>query len=337
MTASMKSTVLLAPQYSGFWKAYFPYLVATKKNDKTDLLIQGVLVTKDNVDAAHEARQRPGGEDPELPVREAAGRHRRRPTSSRRAWRVPRLRGAARPRQLADARAASHASDASRPLSRSRGLTKRFPGVLALDDVSLDAAARRDPRADRAERRRQIDADQCALRHARAGCRRRSGVPASRSTISEHASRARRSASPPSTRSSACCRNLTVAREHRARPRAAPRRLPRPRGDARRRRDNGARAARPRHRSRDARVGGAVARRAADGRDRQGARASDPSVLDPRRADRAARRSARREQLFEVDRAAEGAGRRRSSMSRTASPRCSTSATERPCCATAVW
>src|SRR3984893_17148297 len=44
-----KSTVLLAPQYSGFWKAYFPYLVATKKNDKTDILIQGVLVTKDNV------------------------------------------------------------------------------------------------------------------------------------------------------------------------------------------------------------------------------------------------------------------------------------------------
>jgi ABC-type sugar transport system substrate-binding protein len=48
----LKSTVLLAPQYSGFWKAYFPYLVATKKNDKTDILIQGVLVTKDNVGPA---------------------------------------------------------------------------------------------------------------------------------------------------------------------------------------------------------------------------------------------------------------------------------------------
>jgi len=45
----MKSTVLLAPQYSGFWKAYFPFLVATKKNDTSDVLIQGVLVTKDNV------------------------------------------------------------------------------------------------------------------------------------------------------------------------------------------------------------------------------------------------------------------------------------------------
>src|SRR3954452_25206594 len=48
----MKSTVLLAPQYSGFWKAYFPFLVATKADDTKDFLIQGVLVTKDNVGPA---------------------------------------------------------------------------------------------------------------------------------------------------------------------------------------------------------------------------------------------------------------------------------------------
>lgn len=48
----MKSTVLLAPQYSGFWKAYFPFLVATKADDRKEVLIQGVLVTGDNVDAA---------------------------------------------------------------------------------------------------------------------------------------------------------------------------------------------------------------------------------------------------------------------------------------------
>ena len=48
----MKSTVLLAPQYSGFWKAYFPFLVATKADDRKEVLIQGVLVTADNVDAA---------------------------------------------------------------------------------------------------------------------------------------------------------------------------------------------------------------------------------------------------------------------------------------------
>ena len=49
---TMESTVLLAPQYSGFWKAYFPYLVATKSNKTDNFLIQGVLVTKDNVDVA---------------------------------------------------------------------------------------------------------------------------------------------------------------------------------------------------------------------------------------------------------------------------------------------
>jgi ABC-type sugar transport system substrate-binding protein len=48
----MESTVLLAPQYSGFWKAYFPFLVATKADDRKEVLIQGVLVTKDNVEAA---------------------------------------------------------------------------------------------------------------------------------------------------------------------------------------------------------------------------------------------------------------------------------------------
>ena len=49
---TMESTVLLAPQYSGFWKAYFPFLVATKADDRKQVLIQGVLVTKDNVDKA---------------------------------------------------------------------------------------------------------------------------------------------------------------------------------------------------------------------------------------------------------------------------------------------
>ena len=51
-SGAMESTVMLAPQYSGFWKAYFPFLVATKKDDRKEVLIQGVLVTKDNVDAA---------------------------------------------------------------------------------------------------------------------------------------------------------------------------------------------------------------------------------------------------------------------------------------------
>ena len=59
----MESTVLLAPQYSGFWKAYFPFLVATKEDDRKEVLIQGVLVTKDNVDAALKLAERPGRQD----------------------------------------------------------------------------------------------------------------------------------------------------------------------------------------------------------------------------------------------------------------------------------
>lgn len=48
----LRSTVLLAPQYSGFWKAYFPFLVATGADSRSEVLIQGVLITEDNVEAA---------------------------------------------------------------------------------------------------------------------------------------------------------------------------------------------------------------------------------------------------------------------------------------------
>lgn len=51
-SGKMESTVLLAPQYSGFWKAYLPYLIGAKKPHPNDVMIQGVLVTKDNVDKA---------------------------------------------------------------------------------------------------------------------------------------------------------------------------------------------------------------------------------------------------------------------------------------------
>ncbi|HEX4765515.1 MAG TPA: sugar ABC transporter substrate-binding protein [Lichenihabitans sp.] len=51
-SGKMESTVLLAPQYSGFWKAYLPYLIAAKKPHPDEIMIQGVLVTKDNVDTA---------------------------------------------------------------------------------------------------------------------------------------------------------------------------------------------------------------------------------------------------------------------------------------------
>ena len=46
-----KSTVLLAPQYTGFWYAYSAYETAKGVKFPKNLLIRGVLVTPDNIDA----------------------------------------------------------------------------------------------------------------------------------------------------------------------------------------------------------------------------------------------------------------------------------------------
>jgi ABC-type sugar transport system substrate-binding protein len=48
----LKSTVLLAPQYSGFWKVWVPYRVAKGENVGEQVLIKGALITPDNVDPA---------------------------------------------------------------------------------------------------------------------------------------------------------------------------------------------------------------------------------------------------------------------------------------------
>ncbi len=46
-----KSTVLLAPQYTGFWYAYSAYETAKGVKFPKNLLIKGVLVTPENIDA----------------------------------------------------------------------------------------------------------------------------------------------------------------------------------------------------------------------------------------------------------------------------------------------
>ena len=58
-----------------------------------------------------------------------------------------------------------------------RGITKRYPGVVANDNINLDDPARRDPRPARRERRGQDDADE---RPVRAGRARRGRDPARR-------------------------------------------------------------------------------------------------------------------------------------------------------------
>ena len=139
-------------------------------------------------------------------------------------------------------------------------------------------APRRGPRAGRAERRRQVDADQYPVRHAPA---RRRHDPASTARRLRSRARATRSSLGIATvyQELSLLPNLTVAqnlalgREPR---RLRPARSSPPCGATS---DWRARASRPRHRTRDARVGDSVARRAADGRDRQGARRRDPSIL----------------------------------------------------------
>lgn len=51
-SGDLKSTVLLAPQYSGFWKAWIPSRIARGESLGSQILIKGVLITKDNVDPA---------------------------------------------------------------------------------------------------------------------------------------------------------------------------------------------------------------------------------------------------------------------------------------------
>ena len=79
-----------------------------------------------------------------------------------------------------------------------RGVSKFFPGVKALQSVSIDAHRGLDPRAARRERRRQVDADQdrhrpLPSRRGRASPRRQAGR--ARQPAPRHGARHRRRAS----------------------------------------------------------------------------------------------------------------------------------------------
>ncbi len=48
----LKTTVMLAPQYSGYWKAWVPFRVAKGEQLGQEVLIKGVLIDQSNVDPA---------------------------------------------------------------------------------------------------------------------------------------------------------------------------------------------------------------------------------------------------------------------------------------------
>ncbi|MGA2762744.1 MAG: sugar ABC transporter substrate-binding protein [Spirochaetia bacterium] len=48
----MSATVLLGPEYSGFWKVWVPYRIAMGEKVPAEILIKGTLITKENADAA---------------------------------------------------------------------------------------------------------------------------------------------------------------------------------------------------------------------------------------------------------------------------------------------
>ena len=118
-----------------------------------------------------------------------------------------------------------------------RGITKTFPGVKALQDVNLDGPPRRDPRDLRRERRRQVHADEGAVRglparHLRGRDRLRRRGRASSATSATASS----AASSSSTRSSRCARtsrsprtsSSATSRPRRGAHRLEPRPTPRP-------------------------------------------------------------------------------------------------------------
>ena len=99
-----------------------------------------------------------------------------------------------------------------------RGITKRFPGIVANDGVELRPAAGRGARAARRERRRQVDADERRLRPLSAGRGRdRDQRQAGRDRLNPRRDRERRRHGAPALHADP---GDDGRREHRARDRA---------------------------------------------------------------------------------------------------------------------
>ena len=202
--------------------------------------------------------------------------------------------------------------DSSTPLVSLRGVSKRYGDLLANDGIDLADRARRDPRASRRERGRQVDPGQDPVRRHRAE-RRRDPLagPSGPHRLAGRGASARHRDGVPAL--------LAVRRAHRRRERrrrargrvdAEARPRPPPRGEPR---------LRARARARPGRLD-ALGRRAPAHRDRP-LPSGRPEAPDPRRAD--LRADARRKRRSCSERwSAWPARAAPSSTSRTGSTRC---------------
>ena len=130
-------------------------------------------------------------------------------------------------RHLAVARAAARAgAPAMSALLSIAGVSKRFRGLVAVDQRELRGAARRDLRRDRAERRRQDHAvqhdrgrvragrgrDRVSAASASTGCGRTRSAAAASAARSRSCGRSRRSPSRTTSSSARCCARPTSTR-----------------------------------------------------------------------------------------------------------------------------
>ena len=133
----MSATVLLGPEYSGFWKVWVPFRIAMGEKVPPEILIKGTLITKENADAAIKLAKDMKTNLDDLPVREAARRD-RFPVHGK----VERTAegGGRQPGPLRVTKSGKGKRRCTTVLEM-QNITKRFPGVLALDhaDISVES------------------------------------------------------------------------------------------------------------------------------------------------------------------------------------------------------
>ena len=198
------STELYSPEWSGYAFAELANAVATKATSPRRPLPRAPGHARERrLRGGHGSRD--GRQPSDLPVHRKSPGHRGRARlqGPRRQLNSSKAEG---PAPRAGPVACAEMSVSEPPVLRMTGITKRFPGTLALDGVDLDGRGGHHPRPAGRERRGQVDAPR---RSSPATTRR----PPARIELGRRAGRDRRPgprarprASASSTRSSASCR-----------------------------------------------------------------------------------------------------------------------------------